>query len=172
MGMVASLDVVPAAAFRRHKPALAELEIPSNASSFQLDKAWLELHCALRGMPKPLCLAISGDCPCYSRLEGGLVGIPGELDVDDEEWEKLEQKWEEEGIDTSCYIGFFSPAFVKKLDRALGKLTEEALFAAIKTAGRSLNKGDQKYLRSAFRELKKACQVAAKKGDALRILIT
>jgi len=172
MGMIASLEAVPAASFRRHKSALAELELPADSASFQLDKAWLQLHCALRGMPKPLCLAISGDCPTYSRLEGGLVGMPGELDVDDEEWEKLEQKWEEEGIDTSCYIGFFSPALVKKLDRALGKLTEEALFAAIKTAGWSLKRGDKKYYGFAFGELKKACQVAAKKGDALRIMIT
>ena len=172
MGMVASLEVVPAASFQRHKSTLAELEIPANAASFQLDKAWLQLHCALRGLPKPLSLAISGDCPCYSRLEGGLVGMPGELDMNDDEWEKLEQKWDDEGIDPSCYIGFFSPALVKKLDRALGKLTEEALFAAIKTAGWSLNKGDKKYYGLAFRELKKACQVAAKKEDALRILIT
>jgi hypothetical protein len=159
MAMVASVEAVPAATFRRHKRALAELEIPAGAASFQLDKAWLQLHCALRGMPKPLCLAISGDCPAYSRLEGGLLGMPGELDVDDEEWEKLEQKWLEEGIDTSCYIGFFSPALVKKLDRALGKLTEEELFAAIKTDGWSLHKGDKKYYGFAFGELKRACQV-------------
>lgn len=173
MGMVASLDVVPAATFRRNKSALAELEIHAGAASFGIDKAWLQLHCALRGMPKPLCLAISGDCPSYSRLEGGLLGLPGEEEVDDEkEWEKLEQKWLEEGIDTSCYIGYFSPALVKKLDRALGKLTEEELFAAIKTDGWPLLKGDKKYYGFAFGELKKACQVAAKKGDALRIMIT
>jgi hypothetical protein len=168
MGMVASLEVVPAATFRRHKSALAELDIPTGSASFALDKAWLQLHCALRKKPKPLCLAISGDCPAYSRLEGGLVGTSADMDADDEEWEK----WEEEGIDPSCYIGYFSPAFVKKLNLALGKLSDEQLFAALTAEGFSLRKGDKKYYASAFVELKKACRVAAKKGDALRILIT
>lgn len=172
MGMVASLEVVPAATFRRHKSALAELDIPAGTASFPLDKAWLPLQCALRGMPKPLCLAISGDCPAYSRLEGGLIGTSADMDADDEEREELEQKWEEEGIDPSCYIGFFTPGLVKKLDRALGNLTKEELFAAIKAAGWPLQKEDKEYYGFAFGELKKACKVAAKKGDALRIFIT
>lgn len=117
MGLIASLEIVPAAVFKRHKRALEKLEVPAGASSFSLDKAWLQFHTTLRAMPKPLCLSISGD-------------------------------------------------------QAMGKLTEEKMLAAVKAAGWSLGTGGKKYYGAAFEELKKAYRAAAKKNDALQILIT
>lgn len=165
MGLVASLEVVPAAAFKRHKRALEKLEVPAGAPSFSLDKAWLQFHTTLRAMPRPFCLAISGDHAAYGRLEGGLVRAQGEEPSDDED-----ETEDEMGDD--FYLGYASPALVQKVDQALRKLTEEKMLAAVKAAGWSLGTGGKKYYGTAFQELKKAYRAAAKKNDALQVLIT
>jgi hypothetical protein len=165
MGLVASIQIVPAAVFKRHKSALEELEVPAGAPSFWLDKAWLQFHTTLRAMPKPLCLAISGDHSACGRLEGGLVRAQGEEPGDDEDES-------EDELGDDFYLGYASPALVQKVNQALGKLTEEKMLAAIKGAGWSLGTGGKKYYGTAFRELKKAYRAAAKKKDALQVIIT
>ena len=165
MGLVASLEVVPSAVFKRHKTALDKLDVPGGASSFALDKAWLQFHTTFRVMPKPLCLAISGDHAAYGRLEGGLVRALGEEPRDDED-----EREEELGDD--FYLGYASPALVQKVDQALRSFTEEQMLTAVKAAGWSLGTGGKKYYGTAFRELKKAYKAAAKKKDALQVLIT
>ena len=161
MGLVATIKIVPASVFRRNRSALEELKVPPGASSFSLDKAWLQFHTTLRAMPKPLCLVISGDHAACGRLEGGLVRAQGEEPSDDED-----------ELADDFYLGYASPALVKKVDQALGKLTDEKMLAAIRAAGWSLGTGGKKYYGTAFRELKKAYRAAAKKNDALEVIIT
>jgi hypothetical protein len=168
MGLVATMKVLPAAAFRRHKKDLTKLKNGTEGPSFELDKAWLEFHTALRKKPKPLSLAISGDSPAYGKVEGGLVRAADARPLTDEELE--DESLDEEQDD--FYLGYASPGLVTKLEKALAKLSEEDLFAAIKTAGWPCRKGDQKYYRFALDAMRKAYRAAAKKGDALEILIT
>ncbi|MBA4190757.1 MAG: hypothetical protein C0467_22455 [Planctomycetaceae bacterium] len=165
MGLVASLEVVPAVVFKRHKDALAELVAPPGAPTFWLDKSWLQFHTTLRARPKPLCLAISGDHSACGRLEGGLVRAQGEEPGGDGDES-------EDELGDDFYLGYASPALVQKVDQALEKLTEETMLAAIKAAGWSLGTGGKKYYGTAFRELKKAYRAAAKQKDALQVLIT
>lgn len=168
MGLIACMKVVPAEAFNRHKKDLTKLDGAAKEPSFNLDKAWLEFHTALREGPKPLCLMISGDSPAYGKLEGGLVRAAGAVPLTDEELE--DESLDEEQDD--FYLGYASPGLVKKVVEALPKLSEEKLFAAIKAAGWPCRKGDQKYYRFALVEMRKAYRAAAKNGDALEILIT
>ena len=157
------MTVVPAALFRRGKGDLANLEVPAKAAAFRLDKAWVELHSALRRLPKPLPLAIAGDRPVGTRLDDGLLR---ERDDDSDE----EDESEDDGDD--CYFGYASPALVKKVDRALGQLSEAELLTAIAAAGwASVKKADQRYYLAAFGELMKAYSRASAEGAALMILI-
>lgn len=161
MGLVASLEVVPAAVFRRHKRALDELEVPAGALSFWLDKAWLEFHTTFRAMPKPLCLVISGDHPARGQLEGGLVRAQGE-----------DPEADEDELGDDFYLGYASPGLVQKVDQSLRRLSEDKMLAAVKAAGWSLGRGGRTYYGTAFRELKKAYRVAARNKSALQVIIT
>lgn len=158
MGLAASMKVIPAALFEQYKSDLADLDVPRDAASFWLDKAWLELHTTLRRMPKPLCLAVSGDCPVDGQLDGGLIP-DGEVESDDE------------GED-DCYIGYASPKLVPKVGRALGQLSENELLAAIQAEGWPSRISDQRSYRVAFDTLKTAYHTAAEAGDALLVVIT
>ncbi len=160
MGMLASLKLVSGSAFKRHKANLAEMEVPEDAPSFALDKAWLELHSVLREMPKPLCLALQGDRPTYGRLLVAAGGDPGVYGMEADE----------EADD--CYLGYVSPALVKKLADALEALSEEDVLAAIKVAGWPSKKADQRYHRTCLGELRAAYRTAAESGAALMVLIS
>lgn len=165
MGLAASLKVIPAALFKRHKDDLAELEVPADVSSFWLDKAWAELHTAMREMPKPLCLAVMGDHPVCGRLDGGLLrGSADELDDEDEDRDDDDEE--------DCYIGYASPALVKRLHSALDQLSDDELLTAIKSAGWPCRKSDQRNYRASFAELKSAYRTAAESGAAVMVVIT
>jgi hypothetical protein len=159
------MSVIPAAAFKQHKDNLTGLEVPADAPKFWLNKLWLEFHTALRGMPKPLCLAISGDHPVYGRLDGGLLRA-GDDTPDDE----VEEMDDEDGDDG--YFGVASPALVKRLDAALGQFSDAELLAAIKSAGWPRKKGASRHYGSSFDQLRKAYRAAAETGAAVMVVIT
>ena len=160
MGVLASLRIVTAAAFKRHKANLVELEVPEDAPSFALDQAWLALHAVLREMPKPLRLALQGDRPAYGRLLVAADGDPGlyGLEMEDEEAD-------------DCYIGYVTPGLVRRLATALEALPEDDLLAAIKAAGWPSRKTDQRLYRACLAELRMAYRTAADCGAALMVLI-
>ncbi len=162
MGLIASMTVVPAAVFRRGKGDLANLEVPAKAATFRLDKAWVELHAALRQLPKPLPMAIAGDHPVGTRLDDGLLGGCDDDSDEEENYEDVED----------CYVGYASPSLVKKVDPALRQLSDAELLAAIGAAGwANVKKAEQRYCLATFAELKKAYSRAGAEGAALMILI-
>ena len=161
MGLRASMTVIPAALFKRHKDALADLVVPKGAASFPID-AWLEIQSVLGAKPKPLKLAFSGDRPVDGKLEDGLLRTSSD-DADEDDDDDMD------GDDgDGCYIGYASPTLVKKLDAALALLDETELLGEIKAAGFS---GKSEH-RKSFANLRKAYGLAAESGSAVLVIIT
>jgi len=117
---------------------------PPGLPQFDLGRAWSDLESALQELGGPAGLALRGSKPVLEE----------EFDMDD----------------------FFvaTPAQVKRINAALGKVADAELLEAIhrqrKEIGPPLRKYEHKGLIAAFDTLKAAYRLAARKGAYLEIL--
>ena len=142
MGLDASYRLIPRSEYRKHQKDSVHYVFPKSLPQFHLDREWLALHDALTQFGKPLSDAIRGNRPS----------------------EPFDDEWE-------VYDSFFTPGLVKKIDKALGNVTNEAFVAALKHDGRIKRKRDAKGYLESFDSLKAGFHDAASKDAYLWILI-
>jgi len=138
---------------RRHRGNINNLSLPEDCASFDLDKAWLEIHLALRQMRAPVNRALRGDRTIYGALEGGVLEVPED----------------EHGPD--AFIGLATPGLVKKIDKALASLTGQRLVSLIKKDGWEVDSHRRDYYARCLKELKSAYRTAAKQDSYLQVFI-
>src|SRR2546421_12751050 len=141
MGVNGNLTVIPATEFRKVRADPMHY-VPRAAGRFDLYREWLSLQVALDTMGSPLNLALRGNRP-----------------------QGPEESWDE------CYFAYVTPALVKKIGQALGKVTDDQFIAALKAAGWHPRKREHKYYLGALQTLKDAYRSAARQGACLSILI-
>ncbi|MBL8797126.1 MAG: hypothetical protein JNM56_24710 [Planctomycetia bacterium] len=138
MGLNANLTVISRGDFRKY-PRVS----PTPLAEFALNKGWTPLELALRGMPKPLSLALRGDRPTL---------------------EEFEDDWD-------AYDAFVTPGLVRRIDVALAGISDADLIAALKTLGFARRKREHPEYIAFFGLLKAAYREAAKRDAYLRIFI-
>ena len=142
MGLDAVLTVIPASEYRKLR-ADPRHYVPRAVSKFDLYREWNALDVALNWLGNPLGLALRGDRP---------------------DLESFEDDWE-------IYSAIVTGALVKKLAKALTKVTAKLILAALKDAGWRLTASERKDCVSALKTLNLAYRSAAKNSAIVCILI-
>jgi hypothetical protein len=142
MGLDAILRVIPASEYRKLR-ADPKHYITREVAKFDLYREWSALDAALNKLGGPASLAIRGNRPSH---------------------EAFEDSWE-------TYFAHATPAFVKKIHRALAKISQERLIAALKDAGWQVRKYEHKTYWKCLETLKEAYRLAAKQSACVSILI-
>jgi hypothetical protein len=116
---------------------------PVAVAQFDINRGWLALDLAFQTLPAPLGLALRGDRPTVEEFE--------------DEWD--------------AYDAFVSLELVRKISRALARVTDDELITALQSVGYAQRKREHAEHFAAFKELKAAYQTAAKHNAYLRIFI-
>jgi hypothetical protein len=147
MSIEATLTIMPPTELRKFKKDPRKYVRPKEIEQFDLYGYWSDLDEALVTFGEPLKFTIMGADRCN--------------------WDERD---EDEEMDT-VWDADVSPALVKKISRALAKITDEKLLAALKQAGIKLRKYEQKDYLGVFETLKSAYRKAAKNGAYVCVFI-
>jgi hypothetical protein len=117
--------------------------VPHDAPRFDLDKTWLDFHWFARKQPKPMSYLIKGNRSPH-----------GSLDRSD-----------------GLYVGYVTPAVVKKLALLIEELSVEQVFEMSNPQWSAMSDREQESYRWSFQQLKDAYRLAANEKAGLMILI-
>jgi hypothetical protein len=154
MGVTGCLYIVPAREFVPRangviEPQLSVENAHYEGTSYDIEYAWAEFHDVLHDFPFPLNHSIEGDiCPDVALHD---------------EWKSEESVW----------LGFVSPALVRKIARALDRIKPEEMMELLATRG-VINGGDvlrQRYYSERYERLRAAYRKAAEAKAGLGVLL-
>jgi hypothetical protein len=141
MALDATLTVIAASEYR--KSVADPHYIPKSGAKFELYRDWHTLDSALNKIGAPVSLAMRGNRPGPFAF--------------DEDWD--------------AYFSHATAGLVKKIDKALGKVSDEEFLAALREAGWRFRKRDEGSHLGSLETVKAAYRAAAKKSACLQILI-
>jgi len=147
MSIEASITVMPPQELRKWKKDPKNYVFPKRIKQFEFElyHFWGDFDDALVHLGEPLQFAIMG----MNRAEW------------DEPDEEMDTVWD----------AYIPPAMVKKIERALSKISDEAFLAALNQSGTKLRKRQYREFLEVFSTLKAAYRAAAKKKSYVCVLI-